>query len=75
MRMYRPIADILLAAKHMETLANGFIEDPNMLDCKAEYLVVRMTNEDSFPEGPVSLPELRATIESAIHSVLGAALA
>lgn len=56
-------------------LAQGIVEDVTMMYGKAEYLIVRYTHEEAFPEGPVALPELRATIQSAINSLLGAAIA
>ncbi|QBJ04877.1 hypothetical protein SEA_ELEPHANTOON_76 [Mycobacterium phage Elephantoon] len=68
--MYAPVAEILLGAARVEVLGQGFIEDDQMMRGKGEWLVLRTTNMPSFPEGPYTLEQIRATIQSSAAAAL-----
>ncbi|QBP30551.1 hypothetical protein SEA_CHARM_70 [Mycobacterium phage Charm] len=68
--MYEPVAEMLLGAAKVELLGQGFIEDRQMMRGRGEWLVIRTTNMDAFPEGPYSLEQLRETITAATEAAL-----
>ncbi|QFG12575.1 hypothetical protein PBI_TOAKA_76 [Mycobacterium phage Toaka] len=71
--MYAPVRDMLMGARKMDVLAHGYLDDDQMMRRKGEYLVARLTHEESFPDGPFTLPQLQVIINSAIGTALGAA--
>lgn len=70
--MYAPVREMLCGARKMEVLAQGYLEDEQMMKGKGEYLVARLTHEEAFPQGPFNLDTLRTLVESRIASALGA---
>ncbi|AHG23860.1 hypothetical protein CH25_gp26 [Mycobacterium phage EagleEye] len=69
--MYAPIASALLAATRVETLGGGFFSDPDMMRGRGQWLLVRMTNKTSFPEGSIPVERLREIISSSAGEAFG----
>ncbi|ABE67398.1 hypothetical protein PBI_CHE12_79 [Mycobacterium phage Che12] len=71
-RMYKPVADLILAANRFEVISQGTRHDDNMIhgDKGAEYFYARMTDAAEFPKGPYDLREVIDVIDEAVHGAL-----
>ncbi|QBJ01158.1 hypothetical protein PBI_ARISSANAE_73 [Mycobacterium phage Arissanae] len=70
--MYAPIREIICGARCMEVLGQGFVDDPEMMRGVGEFMVLRLTHEESFPEGPLTTEQLKNMISAAAAKALGA---
>ncbi|AXH48938.1 hypothetical protein SEA_DUPLO_77 [Mycobacterium phage Duplo] len=69
--MYRPVAEEILKADHVDVLAQGFRPDDRMMHGKGEFLVARL-RPASFVESPMcpSLDEIREVVGSTVETAL-----
>ena len=59
--MYKPVADIILAADHVEVIRSGVHEDASMMHGRGETLFVRLYEAGANP--PYSLSEIRSMLK------------
>lgn len=74
-RLYRPIADKLLAANKIEVVASGTQFDEKMMGEKGMWFYARTTQADALPEPRLPKTEIQETIAKAMSCVLGEVLA
>ncbi|ATW60207.1 hypothetical protein SEA_PH8S_79 [Mycobacterium phage Ph8s] len=75
-RMYRPVAEAILAANKFQVLSQGTRRDDNMIhgDKGAEFFYARMTNADEFPNDPFDVGSVADVLAEAVDGALSQAM-
>ncbi|QFP95553.1 hypothetical protein SEA_GAUGELDP_70 [Mycobacterium phage GaugeLDP] len=69
-RLYRPIAEQILAANRVEVIGTGSHFNPEFMGERGEFMIARTTQAEAFPPGPLDMAEARAVVARAASAVL-----
>ncbi|AMS00972.1 hypothetical protein SEA_LOSER_76 [Mycobacterium phage Loser] len=67
-KMYRPVSNLILAAKRFDVLCSGTHHNPDWWGETGQFTVARLTQADAFPEGPID--EIRQVLAEATGMAL-----